>query len=152
MDPRSGGAILNYREFVTLVQEKAKLQTYDDAAQATEEVVRSLAQIIPRQRVQDLFGGLPEEIRTTLAQGSTRPDCLIDREVFLGWLMNQVETAGMLDRTLGGYDSAPNDASSEVERRISAVLSVFKSQMSKEQRRELAALLPHDIRRWFRSV
>ena len=148
----SGGTILNYREFVTRVQEKARLQTYDDAAQATDEVVRSLAQIIPRQRVPDLCCDLPEEIRATLARGSDRPDCLIDREVFQGGLMNQADTAGMLDRTLGGYDSAPNDASSEVERRISAVLSVFKSQLNKEQRRELAALLPHDVRRWFRSA
>lgn len=143
---------MNYREFVTRVQEKARLQTYEDAAEATEEVIRSLAQILPRQRAMDLCCDLPQEIVAALSRGPDTPDCLVDRQVFLGWLMNRADTTGQIDQTLGGYDSAPDDASVEVERRITAVLSVFKSQLSRDQQRRLAALLPHDVRRWFRSA
>ena len=143
---------MNYRDFVTQVREKARLQTYDDAAQATEEVFRSLAQTLPRQQVKDLCCDLPEEILAMLAKGPDTPDCLIDRQVFLGWLMNRAQTTGQVDRTLGGYDSAPDEASVEVERRITAVLSVLKSQLSRDQQRRFAALLPHDLRRWFRSA
>lgn len=143
---------MNYQEFVTRVQEKARLQSYEDAAEATEEVIRSLAQILPRQRALDLCCDLPKEIVAALSTGPDTPDCLIDRQVFLGWLMNRADTTGQVDQTLGGYDSAPDDASIEVERRITAVLSVFKSQLTREQQRKFAALLPHDVRRWFRSA
>ena len=143
---------MNYRDFVSQVREKAKLQTYDDAAEATEEVFRSLAQILPRQKVKDLCCNLPEEIMAILDKGQDTPDCLIDREVFMGWLMNRAQTTGQVDRTLGGYDSAPDDAGIEVERRVTAVLSVFKSQLSRDQQRRFAALLPHDVRRWFQSA
>jgi uncharacterized protein (DUF2267 family) len=143
---------MTYREFVIQVQRRAHLQTYDDAERITRQVMRAFARAIPSEVTSQLDGNLSREILAFLAPGPNPTDNLIDREVILGWVMDETETTGVIDRTLGGYDAEPDQAGEEAERRVIAVLGVLKSQLDPGQQARLVAVLSPDLGRWLRAA
>lgn len=79
-------------------------------------------------------------------------DASVDRETFIGRMMNRLPTEALWDHTLGGIDLVSVPAGDEAVRRTQAVFAGIKRSLDTEFAEEIAATLPEDIADWFRNA
>jgi uncharacterized protein (DUF2267 family) len=143
---------MEYREFITQVQEKGRLASFEEAEATTQSVMRALSEVICRERANSLRPCLPAELYCLLEPCPPEVDPFVDWQTFLGWASADLDAVGMPDKTLGGMDLFAVDAADEAMRRCGLVFRVLKSCMDKSQQQALARELPDEVCEWFRAA
>jgi uncharacterized protein (DUF2267 family) len=143
---------MEYREFVTQVQEKGKLASFKEAEATTLSVMRALSEVICRERSVSMRPCLPAELFRMLEPCRPEADPFVDSQTFIGWASADLDAVGMPDRTLGGMDLFCVDAAEEAVRRCGLVFGVLKACMDRSQQEALARELPEEVCDWFRAA
>ena len=143
---------MEYREFVTRVQEKGKLASFEEAEATTLSVMRALSEVICRERAVSMQPCLPSELFCVLELCRSEADPFVDSETFIGWASADLDAVGMPDKTLGGLDLFCVDAAEEAVRRCGLVFGVLKACMDKSLQDALARELPEEVCGWFRAA
>ncbi len=143
---------MEYREFVTQVQEKGKLASFKEAEATTLSVMRALSEVICRERAASMQPCLPAEVFCILEPCPPEVDPLVDSQTFIGWASADLDAVGMPDKTLGGMDLFAIDCADEAVRRCGLVFGVLKSCMDRSQQEALARELPEEVCDWFRAA
>ena len=143
---------MEYREFITQVQEKGKLASFKEAEATTLAVMRALSEVICRERALSMRPCLPDEVSCLLEPCRPEVDPLVDWQTFIGWASADLDAVGMPDKTLGGLDLFAVDAAEEAVRRCGLVFCVLKSCIDKSQQEALARELPEEVCDWFRAA
>jgi len=143
---------MEYREFVTRVQEKGKLASFAEAEATTLSVMRALSEVICRGRALSMQPCLPAELFCVLEPCPTEADPFVDSQTFIGWASADLDAVGMPDKTLGGLDLFCVDAAEEAVRRCGLVFSVLKACLDSSLHEPLACELPEEVCDWFRAA
>lgn len=134
-----------YRE----VQRRGGLGSLDEAATVTRMTVQSLAEVLGKGEAQALAAALPAELAAELARAPDRADPLIDREVFIGRLVNHLDTAYGYDQTVGGLDLVAAYMDDDSARRTQAVFGALKDALDPATAGLVRRALPPEIQRWW---
>ncbi|MBO8140874.1 MAG: DUF2267 domain-containing protein [Firmicutes bacterium] len=143
---------MDAQEFYRLVQERAGLPSQADAVRATEETLFSLKQVLPQDVLWSMRSQVPPEVGAFLDGGPVEPDPLVDWEVFVGPLVNMLDTEAAADDTLGGLDLVSVYAGEDAVRRIQAVFSALKGVIDEPTAAGIEAALPGEVAGWFREA
>lgn len=136
---------MNDSDLVTAIQHRARLGTSEEARALLEGVLRALAHVLPREHTDAVCACIPEDAEWCMRSGPATPDPLIDREVFLGWVVTSVETTGGPDRTLGGEDPLATVAGEEAHARVGVVLDELWERLDVSSRGAVGACLPSGL-------
>lgn len=140
------------QRFFRAVQEHAGLVSWEDAVRATEETLYSLKQVLPQDVSLLVRTQLPAEVAAFLDGGPVEPDPLVDRQLFVGPLVNMLDTEAAPDGTLGGLDLVSVYAGDDAARRIQAVFAVLKSALDPATVAAVEAALPDEVIHWFQEA
>jgi uncharacterized protein (DUF2267 family) len=137
--------VMNDSGLVAAIQRRARLGTPGEARALLEGVLRALAHVLPAEQTEAICACIPEDAEWCIRSGPSTPDPLIDREVFLGWVMSSLETTGGPDQTLGGEDPLATVAGEEAHTRVGAVLDELWERLDMSSRGAVGACLPSGV-------
>lgn len=140
------------QRFFRAVQAHGGLMSWDEAVRATEETLLSLRQVLPEDVSLLMRAQLPAEVAAFLDGGPAETDPLVDRELFVGPLVNMLDTEAALDGSLGGLDLVSVYAGDDAARRIQAVFAVLKQALDPQTVAAIEASLPGEVGQWFREA
>jgi len=140
------------REIYQAVQQRGRLGSLEEAAAATRMTLQSMAQVLGRQAASSLAAALPAELAAELARAPDRPDPLIDRQVFVGPLVNHMDTEYGYDQTVGGLDLVAAYMDDDAATRLQAVFATLKERLDTGTQQAVRAALPPEIRDWWDSA
>ncbi|OUM98395.1 MAG: hypothetical protein BAA04_00500 [Firmicutes bacterium ZCTH02-B6] len=140
------------QQFYRAVQQQAGLPSWEDAVRATQETLHSLKYVLPLDVILTMQAQLPAELAALLDGGSGAIDPLVDREVFVGPLMNVLDTEAAMDDSLGGLDLVSVYAGDDATRRVQAVFAVLKQALDPHTVDAIEASLPGEVGHWFREA
>jgi uncharacterized protein (DUF2267 family) len=143
---------MEYREFISQVQEKGKLASFEEAEATTLSVMRALSEVICRERAASMQPCLPSELFCILEPCRPEVDPFVDWQTFIGWASADLDAVGMPDKTLGGLDLFAVDAADEARRRCGLVFGVLKACIDRSQQEALERELPEEVCDWFRTA
>ncbi|ADU51600.1 hypothetical protein Tmar_1487 [Thermaerobacter marianensis DSM 12885] len=137
------------REIYQEVQQRGRLGSLEEAATVTRMTLQSLAEVLGRQAAEALAAALPPELAAELGRAPDRPDPLIDREVFVGRLVNHMDTEYGYDQTVGGLDLVSAYMDDDAATRMQAVFAALKGHLDEGTRQAVRRALPPEIRHWW---
>ncbi len=135
-------------DFYRRVARGARLGTPEEAAAVTRDVLRSIAQVADRRTLDALRAQLPPEISADLDGVPAGDDPLIDREIFVGRMVNRLDTMHLYDETLGGLDLVSVYADDDAARQARAVFAAVRSVVDAPTTAALESSLPQEIGEW----
>lgn len=140
------------QQFYRAVQRHGGLPSWDDAVRATEQTLFSLKYVLPQDVVLTMQAQLPSEVAAYLDGGGGAQDPFVDRELFVGPLVNTLDTEAAMDDSLGGLDLVSVYAGDDAARRIQAVFAVLKQALDPQTVAAIEASLPGEVGQWFREA
>ena len=140
---------MHAREIYQQVQQRGRLGSLEEAATVTRMTLQSLAEVLGRQGAEALAAALPPELAAELGRAPDRPDPLIDREVFVGRLVNHMDTEYGYDQTVGGLDLVSAYMDDDAATRMQAVFATLKGHLDEGTRQAVRSALPPEIRHWW---
>jgi uncharacterized protein (DUF2267 family) len=143
---------MEYREFITQVQARGKLASFEEAEATTLAVMRALAEVLCQERAASMRPYLPAELFWPFERARPEADPFIDSQTFIGWASAGLDAVGVLDKTLGGMDLFAVDAADEAMRRSACVFGVLKSCLDSELHEAFVRELPEEVCDWFRAA
>ncbi|HEY8488460.1 DUF2267 domain-containing protein [Thermaerobacter litoralis] len=133
------------------VQQRGRLGSLDEAATVTRMTLQSLAEVLGQEGARALARALPPELAAELGRAPQQPDPLIDREVFVGRLVNRMDTEYGYDQTVGGLDLVAAYMDDDAATRMQAVFGALKHHLDPATAQQVAAALPPEIRDWWEA-
>lgn len=143
---------MNELQFYERIQRQVNLPTTEVAAEAAAETIRSLRMVLPRSVAADLGAQLPPRLALELEGGPEEADPLVDADLFVGRLMDTLETESDWDQTLGGLDLVSVNTGDEAIRRTCAVFSALQAVIDPRTSEAIANALPGAMREWYQSL
>jgi len=140
---------MDVRKLYTTVQQRARLASPAAAAAAVQNVLASLAPLLGEAELSALADRLPRELARPLARAGGRPDELIDRQVFIGRLVNNLDTDYGYDASLGGLDLSAAYADDDAARQVRAVFAALRQELDPTTATKIRARLPAELRDWW---
>lgn len=131
------------------VKRAARLASDHEAEEAVRATIRSMRSVLSAAQRARLAESLPAAYAAELASDVVDGDPAIDRETFIGRMMNNLPTEAPWDQSLGGLDLVSVPAGDEAARRTQAVFSGIKGSLDAEFAEEIAGALPEDVADWF---
>ncbi|MEX2355502.1 MAG: hypothetical protein WD535_00575 [Thermaerobacterales bacterium] len=134
----------------------------ENAAALIRQVVHSLVQSCgdaARSELEGIFPpewlagrGSPTGFGAGLSDAADAGDELIDREIFIGRMVQASDTEYGYDQTLGGLDLISSYRDDDAVRWVTAVFAALKGQLDLVGCERLAQSLPPEVAGWFRSA
>jgi len=131
------------------VQQRGRLGSVEEAAVVTRMTLQSLAEVLGQEGARALAAALPPELAAELGRAPARPDPLIDREVFVGRLVNRMDPEYGYDQTVGGLDLVAAYMDDDASTRLQAVFGALRRHLDPGTAQRVAAALPPEIRDWW---
>ncbi len=131
------------------VKQRGRLASNRDAAAGVKDVLSSMVPLLGDDEIRGLVAQLPVELTNALARARGIPDNLIDREVFIGRLVNHMDTEYGYDESLGGLDLSSAYADDDAITRTQAVFGALKEFLDAETANGLRSRLPNEVQDWW---
>ncbi|HEY8449050.1 MAG TPA: DUF2267 domain-containing protein [Bacillota bacterium] len=138
-------------EVYARVREAARLADDAEAARVTRQVLHSLARVLPPDISERLARCLPAEVSRELSTGPGY-DPLVDRQVFIGSLVNSLDTEYGYDGSLGGLDLSSVYADDDASLQVRAVFAALAPCLDSEALEAIERNLPPEIADWWREA
>jgi uncharacterized protein (DUF2267 family) len=138
-------------EFYRRVARSARLASLEEAAEATRDVLRGIAQVVDGSTRDALCRQLPPELSRDVAGAEGEADPLVDREVFVGRMVSRLDTTHLRDETLGGVDLVAAYADDDAATRARAVFAALREAVDPATAEAVARSLPPEVAGWFRA-
>lgn len=141
---------------MTIVSDVAARTGLDEGAARSlvGRVLRGIGRACGPGECQELAAVLPGDLSRELRAGAAGGggDNLVDREVFVGPIVQSLDTEYGYDQTLGGLDLVSSYLDDDAARRVMAVFGALKERMSPGGVEILGRALPPEISDWFREA
>lgn len=121
------------------------------AEQALRQVLRSISRACGSGACSELLQVLPPSLAAELT-GGTNEDPLVDRQIFVGRMIQSYDTEYGYDQTLGGMDLVSVYLDDDAAQRAQAAFTVLRRQLSPGAAAQLAQALPPEIADWWRGA
>lgn len=144
--------LLQADEFYQRIRERARLASDEEARHVAGLVMRSLGQVLGSRAADRLQRYLPPEVAASLTSTAAEPDQDVDREVFIGPIVNNLHTEYGYDHTLGGLDLVSSYADNDASTRVRAVFGALKENLDPAIHQPIEEALPEEIRDWWRDA
>lgn len=139
---------MDARRFYARVAALAHLDAHE-ARQVTHQVLRSIAACADAEVLQQLAMALPNDLVEGLAGTRAGADELVDSQVFIGRLVNAMDTEYLYDQTLGGLDLNSAYRDDDASLRVRAVFAALKEQLDPAVAARVRDRLPPEVRDWW---
>ena len=139
------------RDIHALVREAGGFHDDHEAARTLRQVLRALGRTLPSGLCGRVAGQLPAELAVEL-EGAQGPDPLIERQAFIGPLVNLMETEYGYDESLGGLDLSSAYADDDASRWVRAAFTGLRAALDGTTRLEVERHLPDEIADWWRDA
>lgn len=143
--------MIDARHLYGRVREAAGFHSDEEAAQTVRQVLRSLARAVPGHLCGRLAQGLPPELAVEL-EDACGGDPLLERNGFIGPLVNRMDTEYGYDESIGGLDLSSVYADDDASRWVRAVFSAVQQAVDGPTRDEIERHLPAEIADWWREA
>jgi uncharacterized protein (DUF2267 family) len=140
---------LDYAQFLMEIREHGRFASSEETEATVVSVLMAMAEVLPGPQLEALSSCLPPEAMVYLRRTGSEPDPLFDSHLFIGWVVSSLDATGIRDKTVGGLDFTAAYSGEEAIRRAGCVFSVLKGQLSPDQQREIAEVLPQEVDAWF---
>lgn len=140
---------MNAQEIYQEVQRRGRLGSLEEAVTVTRMTLQSLAEVLGREGAGALAAALPPELAAELGRAPDRPDPLIDREVFVGRLVNRMDTEYGYDQSVGGLDLVSSYMDDDAATRMQAVFGALKWRLDGSTQEAVRNALPPEIQHWW---
>lgn len=120
-----------------------------EAREAAHRVLRSIAACADAEVLRQLAMALPNHLAEGLAGVGAGADELVDSQVFIGRLVDAMDTEYLYDQTLGGMDLNSTYRDDDASLQVRAVFAALREQLPPEVAERVRACLPPEVRNWW---
>lgn len=138
--------------FYNEIMANARLASYDEAVTVTRHVLQNLSRVLPEHLRNAVEVILPPSAAADFRRAApTQPDSLIDQHVFIGSLVNRMDTEYGYDESLGGLDLNSTYADDDASLQVRAVFAALRRRLDSGTIQEIENFLPVEINDWWRN-